>query len=272
MGRAGKFTAALRARAKTLAMAALLIVAAVLVAGWFGVGRKGEGAASAASAEPLMLFTSLPIYWSETPDLAATLNDTAQPHWARRLIEGERRLRPLDTLDEARLGAAHDLLMVQPRPLSPDENVALDAWVAGGGRLLLFADPALTAGSAFALGDRRRAQDSVLLSPILARWGLRLEFDAEQVAGEHGVALGQGIAVPVNLPGRFVIVTGGRNDSACRLGAQALVAECKVGRGKVVALADAALFEPPRDATSEAERRTALGSLLSRAYQGVPGG
>ena len=247
-------------------MAALLIIAVALVAGWAGLGRKGEGAARAASGEPLLLFTSLPIYWAEAPDLAATLDGTGPPHWARRAIEASRTLRPLDTLDAATLGKAHDLLMVQPRPLSPEENVAVDAWVAGGGHLLLFADPALTAQSAFALGDRRRPQDIVLLSPILARWGLRLEFDAEQVPGEHRVALGDGVAIAVNLPGRFVVVSGGRSDSSCRLGAQALMAECRIGRGKIVALADAALFEPTPDAASETERRTALGSLLVRAF------
>ena len=247
-------------------MAALLILALLLVAAWSAVYRKGDDAARAATAGPLLLFTSLPIYWAEAPDLAATLNDTGETHWARRAIEASRALRPLDTLGTATLGRAHDLLMAQPRPLSPDENVALDAWVAGGGHLLLFADPALTAQSAFALGDRRRPQDLVLLSPILARWGLRLEFDAGQAPGEHSVALGDGVAIAVNLPGRFVVVPGGRQDSSCRLGAKALMAECRIGRGKIFALADAALFEPTPDAMSEAERRTALGSLLRRAF------
>ena len=219
-------------------------------------GRKSEAQAS------LLLFTSLPIYWAEAPDIATALKRDEQPHWARRAIEAQRALRPIDTLDAATLGERRDLLMIQPRPLSPDENVALDAWVAGGGRLLLFADPALTAESTFALGDRRRPQDIVLLSPILARWGLQLEFDPEQAAGEHAVALGEGASVPVNLPGRFVVVPGGRPDSACRLGAQALIAECRVGRGKLVAIADAALFE----GLDEAARRTALDALLARTF------
>lgn len=258
--------ALVRPRFKALAMAALVILVVVLGVAWAGIVRKDEGAARAVSADPLLLFTSLPIYWAEAPDLAATLNDTAQPHWARRMIETRRVVRPLDTLDADTLGEAHDLLMAQPRPLSPAENVALDSWVAGGGRLLLFADPALTVQSAFALGDRRRPQDIVLLSPILARWGLRLEFDAEQAPGEHTVALGKEAAVAVNLAGRFVIVPGGRSDVACRLGAQALMAECRVGRGTIVALADAALFEEAPDAMSQAQRRTALGSLLVRAF------
>lgn len=265
MVRAGKGTAAVNARAKTLALAALLIVALV-VAGWIGLGRKTADAAQAASADPLLLFTSLPIYWAEAPDLTTTLNDTNQPHWARLAIEAVRPLRPVDTVNAATLARAHDLLMAQPRPLSPEENVALDDWVAGGGRLLLFADPALTAGSAFGLGDRRRPQDIVLLSPILARWGLRLEFDGEQAAGAHEVELGGGRLLPVNMPGRFAVVAGGRKNSACRLEAKALVAECRIGRGRVLAIADAALFESEVDEADEAERGVALNALLARTF------
>ena len=223
-------------------------------AGWYGRAQI-PGA-------PLTLFTSLPIYWPEASDLASTLKGEEPPHWARRAIEADRPLRPVDTLDAATLGGRRDLLMIQPRPLSPAENVALDAWVAGGGQLLLFADPALTAHSALALGDRRRPQDIVLLSPILARWGLRLEFATEQAEGEHAVALGEGVAMPVNLPGRFAATTGGRPDASCRIAMDALLAECRVGRGRVLAIADAALFEP----VDEPARTRALDALLARAF------
>ncbi len=251
-----------RSLAPAVVLAAIALLAMLAVAAWFGLARDGKGDARAAATAPLLLFTSLPIYWAEAPDIATTLNGTAQQHWARRAIEATRVLRPIDTLDMATLGGRPNLLMIQPRPLSPDENVALDAWVAGGGRLLLFADPALTSESTFALGDRRRPHDIVLLSPILARWGLRLEFDEDQAAGERAEELGEGAAVPVNLPGRFVVVSGGRPDSACRLGAQALVAECRVGRGKVIAIADAALFE----GSDDAPRRAALDALLARTF------
>lgn len=221
-----------------------------------GCSSKGQGVAG-----PLLLFTSLPVYWPETPDLATALKGEEPPHWARRAIETERALRPVDTLDAATLNGRRDLLMIQPRPLSSAENVALDEWVAGGGRLLLFADPALTAATTFALGDRRRPQDIVLLSPILARWGLRLEFDAEQAAGEHTVEL-DGVSIPVNLPGRFVVVAGGRADASCRIGQDALLASCEVGKGRVLAIADAALFEP----VDEPARRNALDALMARAF------
>lgn len=243
-------------------MAAIVAVAALMAGAWFGQHRDASGEARAAPAAPLMLFTSLPIYWSEAHDIATMLNDRQTSHWARRAIEARRALRPIDALEAKALGRGGDLLMIQPRPLSPAENVALDAWVGAGGHLLLFADPALTADSAFALGDRRRPQDIVLLSPILSRWGLRLEFDDEQPLGERLVTLGGGAAIPVNLAGRFAIDPGGRADTVCRLSAEALLAECAAGRGRVVAVADSALFE----GTDETARRTALDALLARAF------
>ena len=241
-----------------MAIAALIVLGLIAGAAWYGKEH--------APTRPLLLFTSLPIYWPEAPDIATALKSEEQPHWARRALEAQRALRPIDTLDAATLGKARDLLMIQPRPLSPAENVALDAWVAEGGRLLLFADPALTLDSTFALGDRRRPQDIVLLSPILARWGLRLEFDAEQAGGEHMAALGEGVAVAVNLPGRFAEAPGGRQDAACRIEAEALLADCRIGRGRVIAIADAALFEPVDDPAAEAIRRTALDALLTRVF------
>ncbi|MDP3675834.1 MAG: ABC transporter [Novosphingobium sp.] len=248
-------------------MAAAILLALLLAAGaWLGQRRGENGDARVAPRAPLLLFTSLPIYWSEAPDIAAQLKGGGEPHWARRAIEARRALRPVDALESRSLGGDGDLLMIQPRPLAPAENVALDAWIGGGGRLLLFADPALTSDSDFALGDRRRPQDIVLLSPILARWGLRLEFDEDQELGERAVKLGNGATVPVNLSGRFAIVPGGRADRACQLRADGLLAQCKVGRGRVLAIADAALFESAPDEAGQAARRIALASLLDRAF------
>ena len=238
-----------------------MLIAILAAAAWFGLARQNRIDARAARTAPLRLFTSLPIYWSEAPDIATMLKEEQEPHWARRAIEARRALRPVDALGADTLGRGGDLLMIQPRPLAPAENVALDVWVGKGGRLLLFADPALTADSGFALGDRRRPQDIVLLSPILARWGLRLEFDAEQAAGEHAVKL-DGVSIPVDLPGRFAAASGGRADASCRIGQDALLATCGVGKGRVLAIADAALFEP----VDEPARRSALDALMARAF------
>lgn len=152
------------------------------------------------------------------------------------------------------------MVMAQPRPLSPDENVALDDWVGAGGRLLLFADPMLTQRSVFAIGDKRRPEGTVLLSPILTRWGLTLEFDDAQLLGEREVEV-FGQAVPVNLPGRFRLSLS-PGEGHCSLHAGGLVARCSVGKGIVLAVADAALLEPQPQGDAD-DRAAALETLLA---------
>ncbi|MDG2003602.1 MAG: ABC transporter [Novosphingobium sp.] len=224
--------------------------------GGFGLGRVaialsalvalagcGDGAKPGKSLEPLGLYTSLPILWRETGELSGLLDSDAPRHWALDVLEEHGNVRPLDSLagPDGTLPLARGalLVMAQPRPLAPDENVALDEWVRSGGRVLLFADPMLTAESDYALGDKRRPQDVVLLSPILAHWGLELQFDEEQPAGEHSASL-LGDEVTVNLPGRFV---PSGNSRECTLLASGLAARCQIGAGRVLALADAAMLE-----------------------------
>ena len=242
------------------------IMATLLLAGWALIpGGRAEAPATLrppADRPVLGLFTSLPLYWAEAPDLAAMLAPDGEIHWARAALESTYGLRPLDTLEGLTARKPRNLLMVQPRPLSPAENVALDAWVRRGGRVLLFADPALTQDSAFALGDRRRPQDTVLLSPILTRWGVRLEFDEDQPLGERTVALAGG-QLPVNLPGRLGSAPGG----SCRFEGGGLRALCLVGKGRVTVIADAALFERVEQPEAIEPRRRALLALIEFAFR-----
>src|SRR5690606_38800476 len=145
---------------------------------------------------------TLPLYWGEADGLGDLLDAGGDAHWARAVLERDYRLLPLDWLGEAGIARVRLLLLAQPRPLAPEENVALDAWVRGGGRLLLFADPMLTGESRFAVGDRRRPQDVALLSPILDHWGLVLEFPEDQPAVTRQIEAA-GEAIPVRLAGRF---------------------------------------------------------------------
>lgn len=244
-------------RARTLLVACAVIVAGLTVLWHVRPGPRSERA--------IGLFTSLPILWNESADLAGLLDDAAPPHWARDAIARHGRLRPLDRLagrDGALpLPAGALLIVAQPRPLSPEENVALDSWVRGGGRVLLFADPLLTAPSAFPLGDQRRPQDVVLLSPILTRWGLELRFDQRQPPGEReAVVLGR--AMPVNQAGSFALRPG----SGCALLAGGLAARCRIGAGTVLAVADAALLENGTD--GDAPDRLAIFDALLQAFPG----
>ena len=240
----------------------LVVLAIFAFAMLGGGGGQAEQPAKPVASGPIGLFTSLPILWRETPDISDMLHSAAPPHWALDVLAARGELQPLDTLspEGGSLPLATDVLLViaQPRPLSPQENVALDDWVRAGGRVLLFADPMLTAHSAFAPGDNRRPQDIVLLSPILSRWGLTLQFDDTQLSGERDVEL-LGKAVPVNLPGSFSLADGAGN---CGIESGGLVARCSVGAGRVVAVADAAMLEEVADGDL-IQRETALAALLS---------
>lgn len=235
-----------------------------------GAGASGKG--QDGTGGNLGLYTSLPILWGESDDIRGFLGGETPQHWAREPLASGRSLVPLDSLVDAKgalpLPQHAVLVLAQPRPLAPQENVALDDWVRRGGGVLLFADPMLTTPSIFALGDARRPQDVVMLSPILAHWGLVLEFDESQQPGERLVALPEG-QVPVNLPGRFRL-TGKSGNAAlpCSLEAAGLLADCRLGAGHVVALADAALFEDSRGAQDAQARAALLGNLLRRVAAG----
>lgn len=251
-------------------LASLLALAGCNSAG--EADASGESGGSAAGTQ-LGLYSSLPILWGESEDIGGFLGGGGPEHWARDLLRSGGRLTALDSLADARgalpLPQGAILILAQPRPLTPQENVALDDWVRSGGRVLLFADPMLTAPSIFALGDARRPQDVAMLSPILARWGLHLEFDEAQQPGERAVDLPEG-AVPVNLPGRFrPAEKSGNPASHCALAGDGLLADCRVGAGRVVALADAALFEDAQDPDDAENRRVLLKNLLRRVPPGI---
>lgn len=210
----------------------------------------------AAPQRPVGLFTSLPILWGEGEGLGDLIRNDQPQHWVRGALEKLGPVKPLDTLEQ--LGPdLKRLVVAQPRPLSPAENVALDNWVRRGGQLLLLADPMLTEPSVHAVGDPRRPQNVVLLSPILTRWGLELTFNEAQPGGVRTVPTG-GPAIPVDLAGAWRTT-----NPRCELEAEGLVAVCQVGQGRVLALADAEVMAA---ADAEAVRQPALADLLRRAF------
>jgi hypothetical protein len=194
----------------------------------------------------LGLMGTIPLYWGEEAAFGDVLSDGASGHWARAQLEAGFTLRPLDSLSEESLAGLDFVLLAQPRALSGAENVALDAWVRAGGRLVLLADPLLTGDSRFPIGDRRRPQEVILLSTILGHWGLQLEFDAAQPEGF--ALIGDGAPIPVNMPGRFV------SQGGCAIESGGVLARCAIGTGQALLLADAALldFYAPHPASAAA--------------------
>lgn len=197
----------------------------------------GAQGSEAAEKPALGLMGTIPVYWGEAGEVGDLLRGGAATHWARDRLEAHYTLEPLDALTPEALAGVRYLLMAQPRGLGGAENVALDDWVRKGGHLLLFADPMLTGGSRFAIGDRRRPQDVILLSPILSHWGLEMEFDVEAPEGLVLVDDG-GVAIPVNRPGHFV-----KHDGDCALTGQDTVAHCRIGAGEATVVADAAVLD-----------------------------
>lgn len=219
--------------------------------------------ASPAGAEEvrpdMALMGTVPIYWGEVAGFDELLSGDALAHWARDVLEEGFVLAPLDYLSTEALEGHRYLLMAQPRGLSGEENVALDAWVRAGGSLLLFADPRMTGESRFHIGDRRRPQDVALLSPILSHWGLELVFDPAQPEGAHTIdSFGDGL--PVNLRGALRPVGEAQY---CEISAEGLLASCTIGAGQALIVADAAMLDIA-DRSDAGER--ALRLLVSQVF------
>jgi len=233
--------------------AALIGAAALTLAGCRNAPVGGSDGSPDARA-PLGLMTSLPLYWGEGVSLGELAGGSAAVPWQRRALEADYALVLLDTLspmpgpgpnapDVDPLAGLQRIAVIQPRGLSPADNVALDRWVRGGGRLLLALDPALTGDYDTPLGDPRRPVDSALIPPVVARWGLGVAFDADAAArgGATTAALPGAGRVPLALAGTVTRVEAQGADCATEPGSA--LAICRIGKGRVTLIADAALFE-----------------------------
>jgi hypothetical protein len=201
--------------------------------------------------QPLGLMTSLPLYWPEGAEITDLAAGRAPPPWQRVAMEQRYTLTLLDTLSSQPglspdapetdpLAGLDRLAVIQPRGLSPADNVALDEWVRAGGRLLLVLDPALTGEYDLALGDPRRPVDNALIPPVVARWGLAVRFDEEQSAKPVDSSFRQ-TYLPLILPGEVVITDPAAAN--CTGEAYGAAAHCRLGQGEVFLIADAAIFE-----------------------------
>lgn len=211
--------------------------------------------APAPDAPVLGLMTSLPLYWPLGADLADLASGDAERPWQRVAIESRFRIEPLDTLSPVAalapdqpatdpLAKIDRLAVIQPRGLSPADNVALDNWVRAGGHLLLVLDPMLTGEYEVPLGDPRRPVDAALIPPVVARWEMKVAYDDTQELKFSEIPLSGGF-VWLAQPG--IISREQTPETSCDLSLGDVIAQCRVGEGRVTLLADAASFEHSLD-------------------------
>jgi len=224
-------------------------------------------------AQRLGLMTSLPLYWPLDASFSEIANGDAPVPWQRAALERHYDLELLDTLSPIAglsaeapetdpLAGIEHLAIIQPRGLSPADNVALDSWVRSGGKVLLVLDPLLTGEYDVPLGDPRRPTDSALVAPVVRRWGLDIRFSFEDLAEEGQRSLIHRDGVMFALQAGEILLESA-DDASCQLDAETVIARCEVGEGHVTLIADAAMFEHLELA---GERGEGLAALVQSAF------
>lgn len=212
----------------------------------------------------VVLMSSLALVHGEGVDMTGMIAGRSTPHPLYRALRRAHTLIVADALDRDVLAGADLAILIQPHALPPSALVALDAYVRGGGHLLLFADPALAwphgAGLAGAQGPLR----SSLISPLLEHWGIELiDPDREWVRLRPSGAL-------LVHPGQFAALAGKTGDADCTVEPDGHVARCDPGLGRAVLVADADLIDPAlirNSADSAVANRRFVAALIRELTQ-----
>ncbi len=213
-----------------IALCTLLLLVALL---WFY--RSGAGAD--VPQRRIAVMSSISLQWGEA-DLGAVAKGEAEPDPLVPKLAQFGQLQFVDSIAALQAAKPEIAILIQPRALSPDELARLDSWVQAGGRLLLFADPALHWPSGLPFGDPARPLFTSMLSPMLAHWGLELALpmDATEEAVEFDYQDKQLVMV---LPGIWQPTKAGKAVGNCRIDANSRFAECRPGKGQAILIADA---------------------------------
>jgi hypothetical protein len=206
------------------ALGVLLIVAAIIAAVAMEGPRASLPPRPAGERPQLALLTSLPILFPEE----LTLDSRPLPVLGA--LRSRYTLVPISLADRASLDSHRLLLMAQPQAQPAEVLVELDAWVRGGGHVLLLADPALEWPSNRPLGSVLRPPLAFADTGLLRHWGLRLK--APEMPGATTTRVGN-LDIRAAAPGELVATDGN-----CRV-ESGFVARCRVGAGEATVIADA---------------------------------
>ena len=220
------------------------LAALALAVGWFATGHAllavlYRPAPAGAGAPAATMLTGLPLRWSGGGDIAAMIAEGANddPALARLAAAGPVSL--VDSLADHVPPPGGALLLAHPRALAPQELVAIDAFVRGGGRAVVLADALSGWPPRHPLGDPRNPTVTSLLTPLLDHWGVVLA----------AASAAEGAALPADVDGaRLRLFSAGRFDrlpSQCQAFADRRVARCPIGEGEAWLVGDADLLFAP---------------------------
>ena len=225
----GSIRASAKEGARQLAGTALVLFA--VAACWLAREPRIEPLPGA--RPKLAVISALPLFWKAEASGLPVPADAPIIAVLRQRFD----VRPVDSPLALEKGRVKALLLAQPRALSMDELIALDAWVRDGGIALVLADPQLRWPMDLPLGDRRRPPAVTSLAAIIEHWRVKLA-PLRQDADERRHFLGDGRMLTV-------YAASGFKDAgpACRILGRGLVARCMVGRGSATIVADADLID-----------------------------
>jgi hypothetical protein len=203
----------------------------------------------AAERPRVSLLTALPLVWGEG-DAADILNGRSQRSATLTALDGQFDIRPIDTVSAETLG--RDIAIIaQPRRLTPHELVVLDAWVRGGGRVMIFADPELVWPSRYPRGDTRRPPPVTLLDPLFKHWRVTLGDS------DHG----QRLAKAANLTIATAAAGAWKAPKTCAA-PDPLVLDCRIGRGRAILIGDADMLDERLWRDAQADNPTWIAGQL----------
>lgn len=187
----------------------------------------------------IQLMTSLPIIWGESASMKTILSGETSPapiyaYWQRKYD-----IAAVDSFEELEASDTEIIILAQPPAMAPADIAAVDTWVRAGGKAIILTDPMLLWPTDLPLGDKRRPLASGLLSPLLEHWGLELQAPDE--AGSGGVELEfSGATISTAGIGTFKLLPQPDADQEkCVLSTANVMANCRVGEGRAIILADA---------------------------------
>ncbi|MBK9004058.1 MAG: hypothetical protein IPM41_09410 [Sphingomonadales bacterium] len=252
--------------------ALLLVLLAGGAALWVWQGSK----ATQANSEALVLMSSIDLFWGEA-EFNALAKGEAEPDPLYKRLAETHKLIAADNVAQLQASKGKVALLIQPRAFAPDELVRLDQWVRAGGRLLFFSDPALQWPSDLPIGDPARPLFTSMHSPLFNHWGVELvlPIDAEAGSAEATMDVGR-YAVRTLSAGQWQpLASENGSDAHCRIAKEALVAECRPGKGQVILVADADLLHsamwqsalPGTDSSSNIDWVEQLVSRLARGHR-----